>query len=378
MSFEIENENQTLDKVIDQDVSNQTTKENKEIKGSIYQIKPENEINVNEDTISDVDENTEASNVAHVEQSQIELSSDDINLCPESFPSSTDSTKNYAESDKLPKIKKKVRYLPKDNSTNWKTATIISRAGKSTGKYKNFFNLCNDDGNVTYIDWENDVIKWHHVDDESDMPNSLDEALVAKHGFSDADVQQAKFEELENWRRNKVYEEVPFNHQKYISTNKWVIIEKAVEGEKKLKALLVVRGFEEQAKIQTDSPTCSKECQRLVLTLMASREWQCNSIDILQGKPIDRDVYVKRSMEVFTDGTIWKFKTCVYGLNDASRTWYMRVREELIKLGAKVSNLMQVYFTGTMMTSLKGSCPPMLMIFVGEEQVILSRMLSIV
>ena len=74
---------------------------------------------------------------------------------------------------------------------------------------------------------------------------------------------------------------------------------------------------------------------------MASREWQCNSIDIkavfLQGKPIDRDVYVKPPMEVFTEGTIWKLKTCVHGLNDASCTWYMRVREELIKLGAKVS-----------------------------------------
>ena len=281
---------------------------------------------MNEDTVSDMDENTEASNVADVEQSQIELSSDDINLAPESFPPSTDSTKNCLESDKLPKIKKKVRCLPKDNSTNWKTATTISRAGKSTGKYKNFFNLCDDDGNVTYIDWENDVIKWHLVDDESNMPNSLDEALVAKHGFSDTDVQQAKFEELENWRRNRVYEEVSFNHQEYIST-KWVITEKAVEGEKKLKARLVARGFEEQAKIQTDSPTYSKKCQRLVLTIMASREWQCNSIDIqaafLQGKPINRDVYVKPPMEVFTEGTIWKLKTCVYGLNGASRTWYM-------------------------------------------------------
>ena len=164
------------------------------------------------------------------------------------------------------------------------------------------------------------------MDDESDMPNSLDDALVAKHGFSDADVQEAKFEGLENWRRNRVYEEVPFNHQEYIST-KWVITEKAVEGEKKLKARLIARGFEEQAKIQTDSPTCSKECQRLVLTIMASREWQCNSIDIkaafLQGKPTDRVVYVKTSMEVLTEGTIWKLKTCVYGLNDASYTWYM-------------------------------------------------------
>ena len=131
------------------------------------------------------------------------------------------------------------------------------------------------------------------MDDESDMPNSLDEAFVANHGFSDTDIQQDKLEELENWTRNRVYEEVPFNHQEYIST-KWVITEKAVDGKKKLKARLVARGFEEQAEIQTDSPTCSKEYQRLVLTIMASRGWHCNSNDIkaafLQGKPIDRDV----------------------------------------------------------------------------------------
>ena len=35
------------------------------------------------------------------------------------------------------------------------------------------------------------------------MPNSLDKALVAKNGFSDTDVQQAKLEELENCRRNR-------------------------------------------------------------------------------------------------------------------------------------------------------------------------------
>ena len=190
---------------------------------------------------------------------------------------------------------------------------------------KNFLNLCDADGNVTYIDWEN-VIKWHHVDDESDIPNSLDEALAAKHGFNDTDVQQTKLEELENWRRNRAFEEVPFNHQEYIST-KWAITEKAVEVEKKLKARSVARGFKDQAEIQTDSPTGSKECQRLVLTIMASRGWQCNSIDIraafLQGKPIGRDVYVKPPTEVFTEGTIWKLKTCVYDLKDASRTWYM-------------------------------------------------------
>ena len=34
---------------------------------------------------------------------------------------------------------------------------------------------------------------------------------------------------------------------------------------------------------------------------------------------------------------IWKLQKCVYGLADASRYWYLRVKEELIKLGANVS-----------------------------------------
>ena len=30
---------------------------------------------------------------------------------------------------------------------------------------------------------------------------------------------------------------------------------------------------------------------------------------------------------------LWKLKKCVYGLTDASRQWYLRVAEELSKLG---------------------------------------------
>mgnify|MGYP001796156622 CR=1 FL=1 len=36
---------------------------------------------------------------------------------------------------------------------------------------------------------------------------------------------------------------------------------------------------------------------------------------------------------------VWKLQKCVYGLADASRFWYLRVREELMKLGAKLSRV---------------------------------------
>ena len=56
--------------------------------------------------------------------------------------------------------------------------------------------------------------------------------------------ENVKTVELENWKRNKVYEEVPFCGQKCISI-RWVFTEKFVHGKKVIKARLGARGFEE-------------------------------------------------------------------------------------------------------------------------------------
>ena len=54
--------------------------------------------------------------------------------------------------------------------------------------------------------------------------------------------------------------------------------------------------------------------------------WTIHSVDVksafLQGKEINRDVYVKPSQEAETD-KLWKLKTTVYGLCDAPRVWYL-------------------------------------------------------
>ena len=65
--------------------------------------------------------------------------------------------------------------------------------------------------------------------------------------------------------------------------------EKIVHRMKKIEARLVARGFEEDSsEILKDSSTCTKESLRLILKIMASNRWTCNSIDIesafLQGK----------------------------------------------------------------------------------------------
>lgn len=60
----------------------------------------------------------------------------------------------------------------------------------------------------------------------------------------------------------------------------------------------------------------------------------------LQGQPIDRDVYIKPPKEAdVSEGYVWKLNKCVYGLSDASLSWYNRVRALMVECGATVSKV---------------------------------------
>ena len=58
----------------------------------------------------------------------------------------------------------------------------------------------------------------------------------------------------------------------------------------------------------------------------------------LRGRKIERIVYFHPTKEVNTKN-VWKLKKCVYGLIDISSYSYRYVREELLKLVAKVSSI---------------------------------------
>ena len=105
---------------------------------------------------------------------------------------------------------------------------------------------------------------------------------------------------------------------------------------------MVARGFEERlADKKIDSPTCSRQGLRLVLTIASSMDWEINSMDIsaafLQGNKLERPVFIQPPPELRKGGTIWKLKRCLYGLNDAPREWYNRLSMELKKLGGMIS-----------------------------------------
>lgn len=261
--------------------------------------------------------------------------------------STTDKQECVKVKGELPKVHDKIRYYPV-GSDKWIEAEVMSRGGKATGKNRGWFNIKHDDEEeVKAINFDSGVDQWELMNkltgDDSDGKQNIEEANIATKMPDQAhQIHKAKATELENWKTFQVYDEVPDSGQPYIST-RWVITTKQKEAETVTKARLVARGFEEEEKFQSDSPTAGKETLKTFLALTSTLGWQCETIDIkaafLQGGSIERDVYLKPPVESEAEGKLWKLRKCVYGLSDASRSWYFNVCEELVKLGCKKSDI---------------------------------------
>ena len=69
----------------------------------------------------------------------------------------------------------------------------------------------------------------------------------------------------------------------------------------------------------------------MYFAVAANEGFKLRSIDIraafLQAKCLDREVYMEPPKDVKKEGKIWKLKKPLYGLNDASRKFWLKVRE---------------------------------------------------
>lgn len=148
------------------------------------------------------------------------------------------------------------------------TARVLSRAGKATGQHKNWYNL-------QYLEPDGSEGQKEAVDMSSvgslniESEDSEADVLITK----DISFDAAKQEEIQNWRNNDVFEEVENAGQKYIST-RWVCSLKETPKGIVPKARLVARGFEElnMQDLQKDSPTCSSESLRLLLSVICQNK----------------------------------------------------------------------------------------------------------
>ena len=121
---------------------------------------------------------------------------------------------------------------------------------------------------------------------------------------------------MQQWKLQNVYTEVEDCDQETMSL-RWVIRPKLIDGVSSVKARLYARGFEEEKLYRTDSPTASREGKRVSLSLIASNGWTLNLFDVktafLQGRPIERDLYVPPPKEAKST-KLWKLNKTVYGL----------------------------------------------------------------
>ena len=118
------------------------------------------------------------------------------------------------------------------------------------------------------------------------------------------DVIAAKEKEIENLRKFETFEEVEDIGQTTIGS-RWVVTRKEFQdGQKELvKARLVARGFQEEMKPQSDSPTAQRESLKLFMALCAIFKVETiKAVDIkaafLQADTLDRDVFLKLPKDI--------------------------------------------------------------------------------
>ena len=243
-----------------------------------------------------------------------------------------------------------VKYKVNDDQ-DWKTTELVSRAAKKGGKYDGEWNTIDAKEERKVINFDKEVQDWEIIEAEKINVNYMmscneenEIELFLTQSFIHENKEQvhaAKLRELESWKKNMVYDEVDDEGQQCISA-KWVVRPKIIDGKQSVKARFVLRGFEEESEFRTDSPTCQRESVRFGLATMATKGWKLQSIDFktafLLGDPIERDLYVKPPKEASTP-KLWKLRKTVYGLKDAPRKWYLRLKQNILNLGCKSSSI---------------------------------------
>jgi Reverse transcriptase (RNA-dependent DNA polymerase) len=154
---------------------------------------------------------------------------------------------------------------------------------------------------------------------------------------NDPSFLQAMDDEIASFKRFDCYEEVSFDmvsaNANIIST-RWVISKKMNDdGTWRSKAKLLARGYEDEEKdrVSSDSSVASSAAQRLVLALLAEKQWIPNSWDyttaFLQGKSLTRDVFVVPPIDFVGSHVVWRLKNPICGNVSAPKSWFDRLIE---------------------------------------------------
>jgi hypothetical protein len=181
-------------------------------------------------------------------------------------------------------------------------------------------------------------------------PKKIDEALL------DVDCVNAMYEELNNFTINQVWElvERPKGHN-MIGT-KWIFRNKQDQGRivVRNKARSVAQGYTQVESLdfgETYTPVARLEANRILLAYACAYNIKLYQMDVkrafLNGY-INEEVYVEQPPGFEDDkksNHVYKLKKTLYGLNQAPRVWYERLRDFLLSKGFMMGKVDTTLFT---------------------------------
>ena len=283
--------------------------------------------------------------------------------------------KKEKEKNKFPKLSHNIIFKEK-GSNCWKHGRVV-KTFKQNGKYKNWRHIDVEDEGRLELDFENGIEEWKEIkenedsndeevlenfflsdilgyEDQEDSSQVFPVKMIPKSEYHKPEIQEAMNAEITKFQDFKAFKEVKDEGQKSIPI-RWVVTDQKHDGKNQpVKARLCIRGDMEKGKesIRADSPTASKETLKLALIIAANEEFEVKSADIksayLQGKKIEREIYVKPPPEAKADGKLWLLLQGAYGIMDGGRLFYLRLAEELQELG-----LHKVHSDGALFTYVK-------------------------
>ncbi|KAK1647072.1 hypothetical protein QYE76_064877 [Lolium multiflorum] len=182
----------------------------------------------------------------------------------------------------------------------------------------------------------------HHAYISLVEPKKVFEAL------EDSDWLEAMHEELNNFKRNKVWTlvEKPKGCRNVIGT-KWIFKNKQDEfgNVVRNKARLVAQGFSQVEGIdfgETYAPVARLESIRILLAYASHHNFKLQQMDVksafLNG-PLHEEVYVKQPPgfeDLNFPNHVYKLDKALYGLKQAPRAWYEHLKELLVDRGFDV------------------------------------------
>ncbi len=162
---------------------------------------------------------------------------------------------------------------------------------------------------------------------------------VSRKDFNQPEVMTAMIKEITNLNNNGTYTKVKYEPWLPTVDTMWVINRSTEDDGKNagnIKARLVVRGDQDAGEdgIRCDSPTVDRTTVKFMLALAANQGFELRAVDIsaafLQGRELDREVYVRPPPEFKKPGIVWKLMKGLYGLKEAARLWYDKLTKALI------------------------------------------------